>query len=148
MNVMTDPAVDPHRPPILGIHHLAVQTHDLEASLRLYRDLLGMRVVNDWSPPDRRIVLLAAGNGAHIELVAPVGAVRQAAGESYPLLHFALTTTATRAAIEEVRKAGYEISIEAKEVQLGESRAIIAFFLGPNNERIELLQTIGNGDQP
>lgn len=140
---------DPHgKPPILGIHHLAVQTHDLEASLRLYRDLLGIRIVNDWNPPEHRIVLLDAGNGAHIELVAPVGAVRQIPGETSPLLHLALITTDTRTGIEQVRKAGYAITIEPKDVLLGEARTTIAFFLGPNGEQIEFLQTFENGDQP
>ena len=34
-----------HLIPGCGTHHLAVQTQDLEASLRLYRDVLGMLVV-------------------------------------------------------------------------------------------------------
>ena len=29
----------------LGIHHVTVQARDLEASLKLYRDVLGMKVV-------------------------------------------------------------------------------------------------------
>ena len=129
--------------PGLGIHHIAVQTHDLQASIRLYRDVLGMRIVNEWGPPERRIALLDTGDGAHIELVAPAGAVPLAVSESptHPLLHLALTTTNIRSAVEKVRKAGYEITLEAKDVQLGPVRATVAFFIGPNGERIEFFQT-------
>ena len=90
-----------HKVPGLSVHHLAVQTHDLPASLRLYRDVLGMRIVNEWGSSERRITLLDTGNGAHIELVAPVGAVPLTTSNppSHPLLHIALTTTDIRAAV-------------------------------------------------
>jgi catechol 2,3-dioxygenase-like lactoylglutathione lyase family enzyme len=129
--------------PVLGIHHIAVQTHDLKASIRLYRDVLGMRIVNEWGTPERRVTLLDTGDGAHIELVAPAGAELLTPGETptYPLLHIALSTNDIHAAVEQVRISGYDIVIEPKDVQLGPVRATIAFFIGPNNERIEFFQT-------
>jgi len=129
--------------PGLGLHHIAVQTHDLPASIRLYRDVLGMRIVNEWGNPERRITLLDIGDGAHIELVAPAGAKPFNVPETpkHPLLHIALTTTDIRTAIEQVRSAGYEITIEPKDVQLGPLRASVAFFIGPNSEKIEFFQT-------
>lgn len=130
-------------PPAIGMHHIAVQTHDLDASIRLYRDVLGMSVVNQWGAPERRMALLDSGNGAHIELVAPVGALPVAASDSPspPLLHLALNTTDVRQSVERVRKAGYQITIEPKDVLLGQVHATVAFFSGPNGERIEFFQT-------
>jgi catechol 2,3-dioxygenase-like lactoylglutathione lyase family enzyme len=130
-------------PPATGMHHIAVQTHDLQASILLYRDVLGMSVVNQWGTPERQMALIDSGNGAHIELVAPVGALPVALSEppTPPLLHFALTTTDIRQAVERVRKAGYGITIEPKDVLLGQVRATVALFNGPNGERIEFFQT-------
>lgn len=129
--------------PGLGIHHIAIQTHDLAVSIHLYRDVLGMRIVNEWGSPERQVVLLDTGDGAHIELVAPAGAVLLTPGETptYPLLHLALTTNDIHVAVEQVRTSGYEIVIEPKDVQLGPLRATVAFFIGPNGERIEFFQT-------
>ena len=57
--------------PGCGTHHIALQTRDWEASLRLYRDVLGMQIVAEFGPPERRILLLDIGDGSHMELFAP-----------------------------------------------------------------------------
>lgn len=128
--------------PIAGIHHIAVRTHALEGSLRLYRDVLGMPVVNRFGKPEKPIFLLAAGGGSHIELSAPVGLEPPPAiAAEHPLLHIALTTADLRGVIERVRSAGYEVTVEPKDVRLGPLQATIAFFQGEAGERIELFQT-------
>jgi glyoxylase I family protein len=122
-----------------GIHHIAVQTYDEGASLRLYRDVLGMRIVKVGGKEDRRVTLLDIGNGSHIELVAPSGgAPQEVAAVQRPLLHIALATTDVHTVIEHVRSSGYEVTVEPKEVK----HATVAFFKGPNSELIELYQTI------
>jgi glyoxylase I family protein len=124
--------------PGLGIHHIAVQTYDLEASLLLYRDVLGMNIVKEGGTAERRVTLLDIGDGSHIELISPSGAAAQAdiPAAYNPLLHLALRTTDIRRVIERVRGAGYEVTIEPKEVQ----GATIAFFKGPSGELIEFYQ--------
>ena len=127
--------------PGCGSHHIALQTRDWEASLRLYRDILGMQIVAEFGTPERRIFLLDIGDGSHMELFAPQpAAADQPAGTSV-LTHIALATTDTRLATERVRAAGYTITVEPKDVQLGPIAATIAFFSGPNDETIEFFQT-------
>jgi len=125
-----------------GLHHVALQTRDLEASLRLYRDVLGMEVVIEAGSPERKIVLLDMGDGSCIELFAPTADSpmdgKPAAND--PITHIALTTTDARAAVERMRQAGYEITIEPKEGGLGDLKATIAFFRGLNGEVIEFWQ--------
>jgi glyoxylase I family protein len=58
-----------------------------------------------------------------------------------PVIHFALATTDTRAALEHVRQAGYEVTVEPKDVTLDSLEVTIAFFKGPNGEIIEFFQT-------
>ncbi|MFZ1754092.1 MAG: VOC family protein [Caldilineaceae bacterium] len=125
-----------------GCHHIAVQTRDWEASLRLYRDVLGMPVVAQFGSPERKVWLLDMGDGSHIELFQPK-ADTPAPGSpapNDPVAHFALTATDTRAATEHVRAAGYEITVEPKDVDLGSLQVTISFFLGPNGESIEFFQ--------
>ena len=127
-----------------GSHHIAVQARDWEASLRLYRDVLGMPIVEQWGTPPRTVALLDMGDGSHIELVGPTAGFDygQTVTTAPALLHIALATTDARAATEHVRKAGYEVTVEPKELQLTATlRVTISFFKGPGGELIEFFQT-------
>jgi catechol 2,3-dioxygenase-like lactoylglutathione lyase family enzyme len=128
--------------PGCGMHHISIQTRDWDASLHLYQEVLGMAAVAEFGPPERPIVLLDIGDGSHIELFAPKP--DPPAGESPApgdlILHFALATTDTRAAVEHVRQAGYEITSEPRTVDLSGMRVTNAFFKGPNGEEIEFFQ--------
>ena len=126
-----------------GTHHIAVQARDWEASLRLYRDVMGMEIIAEFGSPDRKIVLLDMGDGSHMELFQPTDGSPKVddAGPNDPVTHFAMTTTDTRAAVEHIRESGYEITLEPLEVDLGNLKATIAFFKGPSGESIEFFQT-------
>lgn len=126
-----------------GLHHITVQTRDWEASLRLYRDVLAMQVVAEFGPEDGRMMLLDVGDGSHIELIAPKAdtpAVGSPADPD-PLVHLALATSDAAASLEPVREAGYEVTMEPKDVSLDDLEATVAFFKGPNGEVIEFFQT-------
>jgi len=127
-----------------GIHHIAVRTTDLAASLTLYRDVLGMAIVKENEVPGKRLVLLNTGNGTHIELAAPLdgAATANTPEANHPLQHIALTTTDVPGVIERVRSAGYEITVEPREARLGASPTMIAFFKGEAGELIELYCTL------
>jgi len=129
-----------------GLHHISIQTRDWDASLRLYRDILGMEVVAEFGSPERPIVLLDIGDGSHVELLAPKAdtPVMDSPAPVMPIAHLALAATDTRAAIEYVREAGYPIITEPRTVDLSGMRVTIAFFKGPNGEEIEFFQTHGN----
>ena len=126
-----------------GMHHVAVQTRDWEASLRLYRDVLGMEIVAEFGSPERKIILLDLGDGTYMELFAPVADSPAVDSESPndPVPHFALAVEDTRAATERVREAGYEITIEPKDLELDHLSVTIAFFKGPSGEVLEFFQT-------
>jgi glyoxylase I family protein len=126
-----------------GLHHVTIQTRDWEASLRLYQEVLDMQVVAEFGPEERRMMLLDVGDGSHIELIAPPADSPAAGGptESDPLVHLALATADAAAAIEPVRQAGYEVTMEPKDVSLNGLEATVAFFKGPNGEVIEFFQT-------
>jgi len=129
--------------PGCGMHHISIQTRDWDASLHLYKDVLGMKLVATFGSPERPIVLLDMGDGSHVELFAPktdpTTVERSVSGDL--ILHFALATTDTHAAIEHVRRAGYEIISEPRTVELSGMQVTYAFFMGPNGEEIEFFQT-------
>ncbi len=128
--------------PGCGMHHVAVQCRDLEESLCLYRDVLGMIPVLEFDV-GRKIVLLDMGDGSCVELLGPQSDAPHADINNspiHPLTHLALTTTDTIAAVEKVRKAGYLITSEPRHVLLNTLAVINAFFAGPNGEIIEFFQ--------
>jgi glyoxylase I family protein len=126
-----------------GLHHITIQTRDWKASLRLYQEVLGMEVVAEFGTPERRLMLLDAGDGSHIELISPTAespAVGSPAAND-PLVHLALATPDAAASLEPVRQAGYEVTMEPKDVVLGGLEATVAFFKGPNGEVVEFFET-------
>ena len=121
-----------------GVHHIALQTRDWEASLRLYRDVLGMTELTSFTGGDgQTIMLLDAGDGCCLELFEPTAATPTDPAANDPVIHIALATTDARAATERVRQAGYEITVEPKEVTLGALEVTLSFFRGPNGEVLE-----------
>ncbi len=125
-----------------GTHHIALQTRDLADSLKLYQDVLGMKIVSEFGTPERKIILLDIGDGSHMELFQPQ--TDTPAPDSPPtndtVIHFAFNTTDVYAAVEIVRQAGYTITTEPKDVVLPHAPVTIAFFRGPSGELIELFQ--------
>ena len=129
----------------LGTHHIAIQARDWQESLKLYRDVLGMKLVAefDGASPKRKIILLDVGDGSHMELfdVYEGSPKPEENVPNDPIFHFALVVDDARAAVEHVRTAGYEITVEPIDVNLGGLDVTLAFFLGPNGESIEFFQT-------
>lgn len=122
-----------------GSHHIAIMTKNWDESLKLYRDVLGMSERATFGSEKQKIMLLDIGDGSHIELFEPRPDDPDEA-LNYPIIHFALATSDARAATEHVRQAGYEITVEPKDVNLGGLEATIAFFKGPCGEIIEFFE--------
>ena len=126
-----------------GTHHIAVQTRDWDKSMAFYQEVLGMKLVAEFGSPERKIVLLDAGDGSHIELFQPTGASPAEGDDAVndPVIHFALAAADARAATERVREAGCKVTMEPTDVNLGAVKATISFFIGPSGEVIEFFQT-------
>jgi glyoxylase I family protein len=135
-----------------GFHHIAIRAYDFEATLKFYMEGLGFKRAYGWGEDgrakgekDSRAALLDTGDGNYIEVFA--GRVGTP-GETLPegaLLHFALRTTDTDAALERARAAGATVTMEPKSVvpAFAEEPAQtfrIAFVRGLNGEIIEFFQ--------
>ena len=125
----------------LGTHHIAVQTQDYEESVAFYTEVMGMKKAVEFDGGGRRIALLDIGDGSHLELFERVpGTEPSGDATDNVVFHFALTTSDIEPALERVRAAGMEITVELKTVDLGPLNVSLAFFKGPGGEVVEFFQ--------
>jgi glyoxylase I family protein len=124
-----------------GFHHLALRVKDFDASVKFYTQGLGFVEKISWGEGDKRAIMLDTGDGNYLELFAG------GTGEPKPegaVLHFALRTDNCDQAIEQARKAGAEVTVEPKNVDIPsrpETLSVrIAFCKGLDGEIIEFFQ--------
>ena len=109
------------------IDHIGVAVEDLDASLRLYRDKLGMREQHRETVEEQGVeaVLLEIGEG-HVELLSPLGpetAVGRFLERNRPGMHpVAYQTDDVESALERVRAAGLRLIDESPRVGIRGSR--------------------------
>jgi catechol 2,3-dioxygenase-like lactoylglutathione lyase family enzyme len=125
-----------------SLHHLAIQARDYDKSVHFYKEVLGMEEVASVYFPSRKGMFLSLGNGSLIELFAPQNDgstdLPEYENNGLVLWHFALAVEDVSAATEHCREAGYEVTVEPKEIQFeGGFHATISFVLGPNGEAVE-----------
>jgi glyoxylase I family protein len=124
-----------------GFHHIAVRVPDFDAAMRFYKEGLGFSERIAWGEGEKRAVMLDTGDGNYLEVFAGGTTAPKADG---PLLHFALRTENTDAAIERVRAVGGQITTEPKDVTIPsrphETPVRLAFCRGPAGELIEFFQ--------
>ena len=126
---------------VKGIHHVSLKCCGAEAfaeTVRFYRDVLGLEVAKRWGEGESAGAMLDTGSGL-IELFAngterlPQGAIR----------HLAFATDDVDACAAAVKRAGYPVFVEPKNIVLESEPpypARIAFCTGPVGEQIELFQ--------
>jgi glyoxylase I family protein len=125
-----------------GFHHVAMRCRDFDKSVKFYSAVLGCEPRITWGETPDRGALLDCGDGNYIELferpdLPPFS-------DNGAIFHFALRTTDTDAATARVRSAGFEITMEPKEINIPgrpfDVPAKISFFKGPDGESVEFFQ--------
>ena len=122
---------------IQGVHHIAVKptAEQYQETVEFYTKLLGMEVVKSWGDPQRPCLMVSCGDNTCMEILS--GESEIPAGG--PLAHVAFATDKVDEIIEKVREAGYEVTNEPADANIGGNMPIrIAFFYGPTHEHIEL----------
>lgn len=123
-----------------GFHHVAIRVSDFEKSIHFYTHALGFVEKVRWGEGDKRGIMLDTGDGNYLEIFAGAKAVAPEGA----IIHFAIRTTDTDAAIARVRAAGVEVTIEPKDVVIPATPHTIpvrlAFFKGPDGEVVEFFQ--------
>jgi len=98
-----------------GFHHLSMKVRDLTDSMKFYTDGLGFVERFSWGEAPRRTVLLDTGDGNYFEISQ--GGPEQVYEEGV-FKHIALRVDDCKAAIEFARKAGAEVTVETRDVNL------------------------------
>ena len=129
------------KPKITGIHHIALKAKGIEAFEKLiefYNGILGMPIVRRWGEGENLGAMLDTGAGL-LEIFSNApdilghGALR----------HLAFEVEDPDVCIEAVRKAGYEVTIEPKDIVIASEPpypARIAFCIGPVGEEVEFFK--------
>ena len=107
---------------------------DIERSVAFYCDLLGLREQTRFSFGDEALVFLAAGEG-WIELIQAGGRPRPAGAVD----HLALRVDDLDTLLARLRAASVRLLDEAP-LAVPQIDARIAFVLGPDGERVELIE--------
>ena len=122
---------------IKGIHHVAVKPRksQYEATVKFYTELLELNVECKWGDPEYPCMMVSTGDNSRIEIL-PQEETNELPYEG-KVAHIALFTDDVDACVERVTAAGYKVTIEPKDVALGELPARIAFVDGAGGEIVE-----------
>ena len=119
-----------------GIHHVSIKYENEEMfneALNFYCNILGLEEKLRWGEGEKAAAMLKAGN-----CVVEMFATGRTQDKTGTVNHFAFATDKVDECIEAVRAAGYEITIEPKDVNLGGIMpARVAFCVGPGGEEVE-----------
>lgn len=124
----------------MRIMHTMLRVGDLEASLKFYCDILGMRLIRRHDYPEGEFTLAFVGYGeesenAVLELTHNWGTNTYDHGSAYG--HIAIGVDDVYAACDRIRAAGGKIVRDAGPMKGGST--VIAFVEDPNGYKVELL---------
>jgi glyoxylase I family protein len=123
-----------------GFHHVAIRVKDFDATVRFYKDGLGLKERHAWGEGDGRAVMLDAGNDNCVEVFAG-GKGGSVEGN---IVHFALRTGDCDAALKRAQAAGATVTVAPKDAKIpsrtGAVSVRIAFIRAPGGEVIEFFQ--------
>ncbi len=124
---------------VKGIHHVALRCageEEMKKTILLYTDILGLKVLRTWGSGASSGCMLDTGSGI-IEVFANAEPGRPAGNFE----HLAFAADDVDGCIEAVRKAGYTITDEPRDIAIPSDPpfpARIAFFKGAAGEIVEI----------
>lgn len=122
---------------IKGIHHVAVKPRKSQyaAVMKFYTEILELPVECKWGDPEYPCAMVSTGDGSRLEIL-PQDESNELPHEG-KVAHIALATDDVDECVRRVREAGYKITIEPKDVALGDLPVRIAFCDGAGDEIVE-----------
>jgi glyoxylase I family protein len=123
-----------------GFHHVSMSVKDLDKSRKFYSEGLGFIERFSWGKEPKRTILMDTGDGNYFEISQ--GDPNHSYVEG-AFRHLALRVDDCKTALELARKAGAEVTIEARDVTLSSDPPLqirIAFFKGLDGELVELFE--------
>jgi catechol 2,3-dioxygenase-like lactoylglutathione lyase family enzyme len=131
-----------------GINHTGIYVRDIDKAIKFYTDVLGFSLkFKIYNESDGETIAMLDLGGALVEVLQPPMIDETTfSGAKDTVNHIAITVSDIEESVAHVQSCGYEIEKQGIEdvFRFGEDYLDlkIAFFRGPNNERIELFQEI------
>jgi glyoxylase I family protein len=126
---------------VKGFHHVAIRVQDFDATVRFYREGLGLKERLAWGEGIKRAMMLDTGSGDCIEVFANGS---EAPGEGR-IVHISLRTDDCEAALKRAEAAGATVTMQAKNVEIpaktGPAPVRIGFCKAPGGEIIEFFES-------
>lgn len=124
------------------IHHIAINTKDINESIRFYRDVLGLKQGETVQLDEFALTYFALPSGGSLELFDYEGRNPQVkrADEEVGLRHLAFTVEGVAEREKELREAGVRITLPTTEIPSLGIRVVL--FLDPNGVTIEFCENL------
>ena len=125
---------------IYGIHHICVNTPEIDRSIAFYRDLIGFTLLGRESCAFGEYAMLRLNN-SRLELIQPKNPDANSFGNCGSLTHFGLAVRGIDEVVADLRAKGVQFlneEIDDCDEPMGGLRAIS--LLGPSGEAINLYE--------
>lgn len=123
---------------ITGIHHICIQTPEIEKSIGFYCELLGFRLLRRETCTFGQYAMLRLGS-SNLELIEPKNPTKTSFGNTGAIAHIGLSCEDIDAVFANLRLKGVKFTADAVgdyDEPMGGLRA--ASFFGPSGEAINL----------
>lgn len=125
---------------IIGIHHLCIQTPDIEKSLAFYCEIIGFCLLDRETCNFGEYAMLRLGS-SNLELIQPNKQEEVSFGNSGSLAHFGLQVESIEEVYKELKDKGVSfIPDQVNEFTEPLGGFSAASFLGPSGEAINLYE--------
>lgn len=123
---------------IQKVEHIGIYVGDMDRSIQFYTEVLGLRLVSRVRLDNGvELSFLSFEGSENVELEL-IGRGTDGMSDSGLVHHIAFTVTNIEAELERLKSLGIKLMDEEPRVILNGTR--IAFFYGPDGERLELFQ--------
>ncbi|MCS7464752.1 VOC family protein [Paenibacillus doosanensis] len=120
------------------LEHIGVMVKDMDASIRFYTEVLGLNLVKRVALADgAELGFLAFPGSEHIQIEL-VGRGQEGQSDNGIVHHIAFTVSDIQAEIDRLKGLGVKLMDEQPRTILDGD--LIAFFFGPDGERLEFFQ--------
>ncbi|MCZ8515531.1 VOC family protein [Paenibacillus filicis] len=120
------------------LEHIGVRVNDMDASIRFYTEVLGMKLVKRAPLADGVELGFLSFPGSDDVEIELIGRGSDGLSDSGKVHHIAFTVSEIEAEIERLKAHGVTMIDETPKTILNGAK--LAFFFGPDGERLELFQ--------
>ena len=123
------------------IEHIGVKVKDMDVSIKFYTEVLGMKLISRERLEDGVELGFLAMPGTENVQIELIGRGHDGLPDDAKVHHIAFTVSDIESELDKLRKHGVRLLDETPRTILGGVK--IAFFFGPDGERLEFFQPKG-----